>query len=180
MFLTQAEVFDIGFNKVGRNVRISPQARFHNPECVSIRDNVRIDDFVVISGHVEIGSYVHLSVHSTIIAPRSKVRIDDFSTMSFYSCITSANDDYSGLYMTNPTVPREFTNVSDKPVHVDKHVIIGAHSLVLPGVTLNTGCAIGAFSLIKFDVPGWETHAGVPARKIGLRSNVMLKFASKI
>ena len=176
MFLTKDEVAELGFKQVGDNVRISPRAQFHNPERISIGDNSRIDDFVILSGNVTIGKNVHLSVHSTIISPRESVMLEDFSTISFYTCITSANDDYSGKFMTNPTVPIEFTNVVDLPVKVDKYAILGAHVLVLPGVTIGKGSAVGAFSFVKEDIPEWEIHAGVPAKKIGFRSQELLSL----
>lgn len=174
MFLTADEVASLGFKKVGTDVRISARAEFHNPQSISIGDYSRIDDFAVLSGNVNIGKNVHLSVHSTIISPRASVTLQDFTTLSFYGCITSANDDYSGNYMTNPTVPSKFTNVTDSPVSIGRYAILGAHVLVLPGVTVGEGSAIGAFSLVKRDIPEWEIYAGVPAIKIGVRSRKLL------
>jgi galactoside O-acetyltransferase len=176
MYLTPEEINRIGFQDVGQNIQISPFARFHSPHKMKLGSNVRIDDFVVMSGNIVIGSNIHFSIHSSVISPRAQVSIADFATISFYSCITSANDDYSGKFMTNPTLPRAHTNVSDISVNVSEHVVIGAHSLILPGVTLNEGCVIGAFSLVKRDVPEWEFFAGVPARKIGIRSRELLSF----
>lgn len=177
MFLDSDGVEKLGLKEVGRNVKISADARFHAPHKVSIGDNTRIDDFAVLSGNISLGSNVHLSVHSSIIAPRSPVSIGDFCTISFYSCITSANDDYSGNFMTNPTVPSEFTNVADLPVSLEEHSILGAHVLVLPGVSIGRGSAVGSFSLVKKDVPSWEIHAGIPAKQIGLRSKNLLAFS---
>ena len=52
--------------------------------------------------------------------------------------------------MTNPTVPSEFTNVHHAEVNIGRHVIkIGAGSIVLPGVTLEEGVAVGVLSLIR-------------------------------
>lgn len=175
MYLTPQEIRKIGFKSAGNELLISPFAQFHNPELISLGNNVRVDDFVVMSGNISIGSYVHFSINSSIISPRAHVTVCDFATVSFYSCITSANDDYSGKFMTNPTVPRDFTNVFDLDVKVEEHVVIGAHSLILPGVKLDTGCAIGAYSFVKHDVPKWEVHAGIPAGKIGTRSRNLLR-----
>jgi acetyltransferase-like isoleucine patch superfamily enzyme len=180
MFLTPQELDELGFRCVGENPKISQFARFHNPQQISLGNNVRIDDFVVMSGNVSIGSNVHFSIHSSVISPRAHVSIGNFATISFYSCITSSNDDYSGKFMTNPTLPRTHTNVSDFDVKVEEHVIIGAHSLILPGVTLNQGCAIGAYSLVKNNVPEWEVFAGVPARRIKARSKLLLDFSKDL
>ena len=85
MYLSEREINLIGLASVGSNVKISPQARFYNPNGISIGNNVRIDDFVVVSGQVKIGSYVHLSINSAVISPRSQVTIGNFSTVSFYA-----------------------------------------------------------------------------------------------
>lgn len=51
--------------------------------------------------------------------------------------------------MTNPMVPVEFTNVTHADVNIGRHVIIGSGSVVLPGVTIGEGAAVGALSLVK-------------------------------
>ena len=57
--------------------------------------------------------------------------------------IYSSSDDYSGGAMTNPTVPEQFTHFDCANVTVGRHVIIGAGSVVLPGITLREGPAFG-------------------------------------
>lgn len=176
MYLSQNEILKLGLRSFGKNVEISSKSSFYLPGNISIGDNVRIDDFVVLSGNIQIGSHVHLSAHSTIVSPRSEVIIRDFASASFYSCITSANDDYSGNFLMNPTVPSRYTNVNDSPVVVENYVAIGAHSLILPGVTLGEGSVVGAHSLVKSSIPEWQIVGGVPAMKIGNRSKEMLNL----
>jgi dTDP-4-amino-4,6-dideoxy-D-glucose acyltransferase len=180
VILNSKELMRLGLKRVGNNVQISSLSSFHNPQNISIGDNVRIDDFVVLSGNIDIGSYVHFSVHSSVISPRSNVRIGNFSTISFYSCITSSNDDYSGEFLMNPTVPIAFTNVLDSPVILKNHVAIGAHSLILPGVTLGEGSVVGANSLVKCDIPSWQVFGGTPAKKIGHRSMNLLNLFTNL
>ena len=43
---------------------------------------------------------------------------------------------------------------------------IGAHSVILPGVTIGSHAVVGAMSLVKSDVPSLGRYAGVPARDI--------------
>ena len=50
--------------------------------------------------------------------------------------------------MTNPMIPTEFTSVYVDDV-IRKHVIIGSSSIILPGVVLEEGVAIGALSAVK-------------------------------
>ena len=49
---------------------------------------------------------------------------------------------------------------------------IGSHSVILPGVTVGKNSVVGAFSLVKSDLPDGVVAVGVPAkivRKIGSR-----------
>jgi galactoside O-acetyltransferase len=55
-------------------------------------------------------------------------------------------------------------------VTIQKHVIIGTNSTVLPGVIIGKGCAIGAHSLVKKSCAPFLIYAGVPVRNIGTRS----------
>lgn len=44
---------------------------------------------------------------------------------------------------------------------------IGAHCVILPGVTIGKGAVVGAMSLVKMDVAAGLTVAGVPASPTG-------------
>lgn len=56
-------------------------------------------------------------------------------------------------------------NTAGKVV-IEKGAKIGSHSVILPNITVGEGAVVGAFSLIKKDVPAGEVYGGVPARKI--------------
>lgn len=51
-------------------------------------------------------------------------------------------------------------------VVIKKNARIGSHSIILPGVTIGENAIIGAFSLIKKDVPANTLVAGIPAKPI--------------
>ena len=53
-FYTVEELGKIGFKKLGKNVLISKKSSIYTPENISIGDNVRIDDFTILSGTIEI------------------------------------------------------------------------------------------------------------------------------
>ena len=52
MFYSQKELNKIKFKHLGKNVLISDKAAIYNCEKISIGDNVRIDDFCIISAGV--------------------------------------------------------------------------------------------------------------------------------
>ena len=49
-------------------------------------------------------------------------------------------------------------------------VWIGAHAVVLAGVTIGDGAIVGAGAVVTKDVPPYAIVAGVPARVIGSRT----------
>lgn len=175
--LSQKSLADMGFASVGRHVRISDRASFYCPSRISLADDVRIDDFCVLSagqGGISIGRNVHIAVYSCLIGA-GRIEVSDFANISSRVSIYSSNDDYSGEWMTNPTVPAEYTNVSNLPVYVGRHAIIGSGCVVLPGVTIGDGAAIGALSMVQGDCEPFMVYGGVPAKRIKERSRALLK-----
>lgn len=63
--------------------------------------------------------------------------------------------------MTYPDVKRK-----SAPVTIEEGVWIGAHSIILKGVTIGKRSVIGAGSVVTCDVPDDELWAGNPARFI--------------
>ena len=181
-YLSSGEIQNIGFRSIGKNVLISSKASIYGASKINIGSNVRIDDFCIISAGnkvIEIGSYVHIACHSTLIGKES-ITIQDYSGVSSRVSIYSSSDTYSGDAMTNPTVPEEFTKVDHRPVHIGRHCIIGAGSVILPGVTMDDGVAVGALSLISRKCNTFKIYSGSPARIVGERSRNVLEQEKKL
>jgi len=83
--------------------------------------------------------------------------------------IFTGNEDYSGGCLTNPTVPAPYRTASRSFVHIEKHAIIGANTVILPGVRIGEGAAIGANSLVTRDCQPWSVYFGSPVRKLRAR-----------
>lgn len=167
----------MGFAALGEDVRISDKASIYGAGNIRIGNHVRIDDFCVLSagaGGIDIGSWIHIAVYSSLIGG-GRIHLQDFSNISSRVSIYSNTDDFSGEWMTNPMVPAEFTGVTQVDVTVGRHVVIGSGSVILPGVTLEQGVAIGALSLVKHSCREFSIHAGTPARQIGERRRDLLE-----
>lgn len=176
--LSREELDRKGFKYVGKGVLISDKASFYNPANVEIGDFTRIDDFCVLSagsGGIKIGRNVHIAVYTSLIG-RGRITVSDFSNLSSRVAIYSSNDDYSGEFMTNPTVDERFTNVTYGDVFVGKHVIVGSGSIILPGVRLEEGVCIGALSLVRENCQAFCVYGGVPARFLKTRSRKLLEL----
>ena len=181
-FLSEEQLKTMNFKFLGKNVLISDKASIYNSKNISIGDNSRIDDFCVISAGSEgisIGRYVHIACYCSLIG-KERIEMHDFSGLSSKVSIYSSSDDYSGNFMTNPTVPETLTNVIHGKVVLEKHVIVGASSVVLPNITISEGVAIGAFSLVAKDCEPFYIYTGVPAKKMKERSKNLLAMESKL
>lgn len=173
-FLDNDALTKLQFKKLGKNVKISDKASIHNPEQIEIGDNSRIDDFCVISGKVRIGRNVHIAVFCNVAGGEAGVTIDDFSGLAYGCHVFSQSDDYSGRSLTNPTVPDIYKNEQKAAIHIERHCIVGSCSVVLPGVTLREGTAIGAMSLVTKTTTGWNVYFGVPAKRLKTRLKDLL------
>ena len=180
--LTGQQLEDLGFKSLGENVRISDKASIYNAGNISIGNNVRIDDFVILSagsGGISLGNYIHIAAYSSLIGA-GLIELLDFCNISSRVSIYSSSDDYSGETMTNPMVPESLKAVHHAPVLLCKHVIIGCGSVILPGVILNEGVAVGALSLINKNCQPFGIYAGAPARFIKNRSKDLLRLANDL
>jgi len=182
-FLEPSEVAELGLGQVGSHVLISRYAVLHNPGNIFVGHHVRIDDFCLITAGddqpVTIGDWVHLAAFSALFG-RGGISVDDFAGLSSRVSVYSTNDDYSGEHMTNPTIPDEYTGVVTAPVRIGRHVVVGASSVILPGVTIPEGCAVGALSLVRETLEPWGIYAGAPVRRINERSRRLLDLEREL
>ena len=176
--LSREAIEAIGFASVGENVQISVNASFYGASRIELGNNIRIDDFCILSAGVagiSVGDHVHIAVYSSLIGA-GKITLSDFCNISSRVAIYSSNDDYSGTTLTNPTVPSEYTGVIHADVFFGKHVIVGSGSVILPGVTLEEGVVVGALSLVRANCELFGIYVGNPARRIKERKRDLLKL----
>ena len=178
-FLNPEELSSIGFKHLGKNVKISDKASIYSPEKISIGDNSRIDDYCVLSEKITIVRNVHIAVFCNVAGGSLGITFDDFSGLAYSVNVFSQSDDYSGRTLTNPTVPEEFKDVTRGAVHIGRHVIIGAGSMVFPGVTIADGCSVGAMSLVNRSTQEWGIYSGIPAKRLKDRSRELLDLETK-
>ncbi len=175
-YYTAKQLKQLGFQYIGKNVKISDKASIYNSEQISIDDNSRIDDFCVVSGKVKIGKNVHITPMCLIAGGVKGITFQDFTTIAYGVQIFTQSDDYSGETMTNSTVPKKYKNEYKKKVIVKKYSIVGAGSIIMPGVILNKGTSIGAKSLVLKDTKPWSIYVGNSAKKIKNRKKDLLEL----
>lgn len=168
------------FKSIGQDVIIWDRAKIANSHLISIGNSVIIDDFVLIIGAegTRIGDFVHISSFSSIVG-NGEFIIDDFAGLSGGVRVYTANEDYSGKCMTNPTVPYPFRMPTRSYVRLAKHSIVGANSVILPGVEIGEGAVVGANSLVTKSCEPWTIYVGSPAKPIKKREKEIILSLEK-
>lgn len=181
-FYKQEELEKIGFKFLGKNVLISNKCSLYNPSKISIDDNTRIDDFAILSageGGIEIGKFVHIACYASIIG-KGKITLKDYSGLSSRVSVYSSTDNYNGEFMTNPCLPSYVTNTIHKDVVLGKHVVVGSNSVILPGVILADGCAVGAMTLVNKSENEPFILVGIPSKRIKERKLNIFELEKKL
>ncbi len=178
-FLNNDELQDLGLTKIGKNVKISRNTCFYSPEKIELGDNVRIDDFCILSGDIKIGNYVHIAAFCGLFGSGG-IEMSDFSGLSSRVSIYSASDDYLGEFLTGPCIPIEYRKITEGKVILEKHALVGTGATILPGVKIGVGSAVGAMSLLTKSTLDWKIYTGVPAKPIKDRKKDLLEIELKL
>lgn len=132
-----------------------------------------VDDFCYFAADIQTGSYVHISHGVTVLGKGNRCAIGDFSAIGPGVRIVCASDDYDGG-IAGPQIPTQFKR---RPVRGDirigRHCVIGANSVILPGVQMPDGVAIGALSMVRPEDPmePYGLYAGCPLRFLRRRES---------
>lgn len=179
-FLSRDELNQTGFKSLGSNVLISRNASIYGAKYITIGDNVRIDDFCILSGNIVIGNYVHIAACCCLFGGKSGIEMKDFTGISSRSAVYADSDDYSGIALTNPTIPDKFRCVTGGKVTFEKHVLVGTGSTILPNVNLGEGVSVGSMSLVNKSLEPWGIYVGIPCHFIKDRSKKVLELETQM
>lgn len=174
-FYSEDELLSMGFKSIGKGCCISRKASFYGLSNISIGDNVRIDDFCILSGNITLGSHIHISAYVALYGAEGIV-LEDYTGISPRSTIYSAMDDFSGDYLIGPIHPEEYTNVTGGTVIVKRFSQIGCNSVIFPNLTIEEGVVVGACSLVRKSLLAWNIYAGIPSKKLKERSKKMINI----
>ena len=171
------ELKELGIKVFGKNIKISKFVNIYNPTNLILHDNIRIDDFTILSckGSIEIFNNVHISTHC-FITSSTKIIIGKYSGISSGTKVFGSSDDYSGNFLTGPTIPSKYLNVQNGDIIIKNHVVIGSNSVIMPNITIEEGTAIGVNSFINKNTDEWKIYAGSPIKFIKNREKNCLKL----
>ena len=181
-YFSEQDLKNAGFKSLGHNVQIAKNCVIIGLENIEIGNDVRIDGFSSLiaagSGWLSIGSFVHIGGGCHLSAGAG-IQLDDFSGLSQGVRIYSKSDDYTGRHMTNATIPEKYKGITQGPVSLGRHVIIGSGSVILPNLLIPEGCAVGALTLVVKSLDPWGVYFGAPAIRLKNRSKRLLELETQ-
>lgn len=172
-FYNQEEIIQLGLKSFGKNVLISRKVSIYGAKNICIGNNVRIDDFCILSGNIKLGSHIHISAY-TVLYGSMGITLEDYTGLSARCTVYSAVDDFSGNYLIGPMVNENKTNVTGGEVIIHKYSQVGAGCTIMPNITIEEGVVVGAMSFVNKSLQSWNIYAGIPAVRIKERSKKLL------
>ena len=154
----------VPLKKAGENLFIDEFAKIHEPELVSVGDNVAIHHgvFIYPEGYeIEIGSDTHFAPYGILYGPLS---VGNKCAIAGHVVLASSAHTHALV-----DVPFVDQPLDKRKITIEDNVWIGANAVVTPGITIGTGSIIGAGAVVTKDVPPYSVMGGVPAKLIRKR-----------
>jgi acetyltransferase-like isoleucine patch superfamily enzyme len=162
------------FARAGKGIRIGRGFAVHGP------DRIQVEDGVVIASHVTLRAMVEYPWTSppqrfasgivlkrgcfinsfTEIAAAGHITIGEDVMIGQQCCIIDMNHGYEDV---GRSVKSQAVRVRGE-IRIGDGSWLGAHCVVVGGVTIGRHCVVGAHSLVNRDVPDFCVAAGAPAR----------------
>jgi len=151
-FYNREELLELGFKSVGRNNQISKLAKFYSTNSSIMGDNVRIDDYCLFKGKIELGNYIHIAGFCFLSGVGGYIKIEDYSGMSTHCSLFTAIENFISPSLMSPALNDEYAKSIKGTIILEKAVKLGTHCILLPNVTMGYGSSASANTLISRDV----------------------------
>lgn len=147
----------IGCSSPYKHISIEGPGRIEQQLSIWIAEEKDAAPKLKIGKNIFIGRNCYLGVYNSL-------SIGDSVMIGAYCYITTANHRFERRDLT-----MNQQGFSSAPVHIGSDVWIGAHSTILPGVSIGDGAIIAAGSVVNQNVPPYEIWGGVPAKMLKTR-----------
>jgi acetyltransferase-like isoleucine patch superfamily enzyme len=159
-YYSRDELLAFGFLNVGDPVWISRKCSFYAISG-SVGHHVRVDDFCVLKGHLVIGNYVHVGGFVSLSGVAGTVELCDGCSLANRVSIYTGSDNFQDSGLNSNLVPQHMVRTIKGDVRIGRAALVGAHSVVMPGVVVGDVAAVGALSVVYFPVePGCVLVSG--------------------
>jgi acetyltransferase-like isoleucine patch superfamily enzyme len=182
---TVALPYRVRCGRMGRRARILPPLLLRGASRVHLGDDVRTEAFAAISagaaGRVDLGDRCEVGAFARIDADQGHVRLGSDSSVNAFCMLNG----YGGLDIgravriashtvvlssthryDDPRVAVHEQGIEARPTSIGDGAWLGAHVVVVGGVSIGANSIVGAGTVVTDDVPPWAVVAGVPARVI--------------
>lgn len=170
-FTTIKETELKGTIKLGRNNNIQKAVVWGE---FSSGDNCKIYGVSLI-GNITLGKYSSLwGPNLDVMTGDQQLRIGNFCSIARNVSFQTFNHNHKKItsYFIGKNLFKEKwqnETVSKGDIVLHNDVWVGAHCVVLGGVTIHNGAIVAANSVVTKDVPAYSIVAGTPAKVIGYR-----------
>ena len=151
------------------NVKTFEYTKIIGLENIEFGENIIIDDFTFIYARkkIKLGNFVHICIYASITGGEELI-VGNFVAISQGVRILTATDDFKDWGFGNSTINDNFRNIKAGSIKIGDFCIIGANSVVLPGVSIGEGAMVGANSVVTKDLEPWGIY--INNKKIGNRN----------
>lgn len=139
--------YRLGGMKIGKGSTIHCGAIFYDSRNIVIGEDTIVGENAVFDGRDRLAIGNHVDIASEVM---------------IYNSEHDLKDPHFG--------PRH------APVVIEDYVFIGPRVIILPGVTIHKGAAVGAGAVVTKDVAEGSIVGGVPAKEIGKRETKDLHY----
>lgn len=128
-----------------------------------------------LEGNIRIGKYTSLwGPNLDIVSGKQSVEIGNFCSIARNVTFQTFNHNHKKLttyFIGQNLFNEKWENerISKGNIVIENDVWIGAHSVILGGVTISNGAVVAANSVVTKNVPPYSIIAGTPAKVIGYR-----------
>jgi putative colanic acid biosynthesis acetyltransferase WcaF len=126
--------------KVGRGVHVYPGVKIWAPWNLDLADECGI-------------------ASGAILYSQGQITIGKRTVVSQGAHLVTGTHDYSDAGFPLIT----------KPIHIGDYAWVATEAFIHPGVTIGTGCVIGARAVVNKDMPAWMVCAGHPCKPLKSR-----------
>ena len=168
---------------VGEDVVINSNVEIRRPHLVTIDSHVAIDWGFCLTTAAQIGNYIHIAPHVSIIGGETaKCVMANFTSIAAGARLIVKGDEHLGFGLVGPTVPKKFQDrLIGGVIEIKKFAAIGTNAVIMPGLTLEEGSVVGAGSVLTKNTEPWTIYVGIPARAIKLRPKEnMIDYAHEL
>jgi len=174
---------------LGRRPRLFPRVLLTGGRRIRLGDDSRVASYAALiaqpGGRIEIGNGCEIASFARLDADVGTIVIGDRSSVNPFSLLNGFGDLRIGsdvriashcviLSSTHghedPATSIREQGIEKQATSIGDDVWLGAHVVVMGGITIGAHCVVGAGSVVTSDIPPFAVAVGAPARVIRMRN----------